>query len=389
MDYYCGQSGGALLGEGGYGCVFYPAINCKGIEDNNKNFVSKLTLHDKNSIREIDIGKKIQKIKNYMNNFNPVIKSCIIEQKKIKSTSSTKQCELFTKNKKYKKKIIILKMPYINGISLLDHMINTKNSQFIVNNIISSYSYLLKSIAILKKNKICHFDIKGDNILFDNQKKLPIIIDFGLSIDTTTISLNNLTKFFYVFAPEYYFWPLEVHYLNFLLHKNINPSKQDLQNIAKEYTNNNRALLPFSDKFKIKFQRLCYVQLKYYNNIDEIVKRINLLLNYWKTWDNYGISIMFLKIIRYIFYNNGFTKNKFITFFSQLLLKNMHPDPLSRMSPIQTLQFFNTFLNNKDINNISTFKAITDLFIKNRTLISKKITNELKLNELLTTRIML
>ena len=280
-------------------------------------------------------------------------------------------------------------MPYINGISLLDHMINTKNSQFIVNNIISSYSYLLKSIAILKKNKICHFDIKGDNILFDNQKKLPIIIDFGLSIDTTTISLNNLTKFFYVFAPEYYFWPLEVHYLNFLLHKNINPSKQDLQNIAKEYTNNNRALLPFSDKFKIKFQRLCYVQLKYYNNIDEIVKRINLLLNYWKTWDNYGISIMFLKIIRYIFYNNGFTKNKFITFFSQLLLKNMHPDPLSRMSPIQTLQFFNTFLNNKDINNISTFKAITDLFIKNRTLISKKITNELKLNELLTTRIML
>ena len=62
MD-FAAQSGGALLGEGGYGCVFYPAINCKGIEDTNQNFVSKLTLHDKNSTREIDIGKKNTKNK--------------------------------------------------------------------------------------------------------------------------------------------------------------------------------------------------------------------------------------------------------------------------------------------------------------------------------------
>ena len=34
--------GGKKLAEGGYGCVFHPEINCKGLETDNMQYVSKI-----------------------------------------------------------------------------------------------------------------------------------------------------------------------------------------------------------------------------------------------------------------------------------------------------------------------------------------------------------
>ena len=48
--------------------------------------------------------------------------------------------------------------------------------------IIHSYVYLLFSIYILDKYGIIHYDLKGENIMYDTTHKKPIIIDFGLSI---------------------------------------------------------------------------------------------------------------------------------------------------------------------------------------------------------------
>ena len=34
--------------------------------------------------------------------------------------------------------------------------------------------------VLLQKIKVCHFDIKAQNIVYDVEKSLPIMIDFGL-----------------------------------------------------------------------------------------------------------------------------------------------------------------------------------------------------------------
>ena len=54
------------------------------------------------------------------------------------------------------------------------------------------------------------------NILYSIQKKMPIIIDYGLSINMNNINNMNLNEVFYTYAPQYYVWPLEVHYLGLL-----------------------------------------------------------------------------------------------------------------------------------------------------------------------------
>ena len=57
------MKGGKLLSEGGYGCVFFPSINCNGSSMKTKKYVSKIQKYDKSAKNEIKIGKKTEKSK--------------------------------------------------------------------------------------------------------------------------------------------------------------------------------------------------------------------------------------------------------------------------------------------------------------------------------------
>ena len=85
---------------------------------------------------------------------------------------------------------------------------------------------------------------------------------------------------------------------------------------------------------------------------------------------------MFLRIICLLNYN-GFKENVFTTFFSEILTKNIHPDPTKRYSIDETKFKFSKFLYDKNINNIVSFKEVVKLFQKNK----KSINKELLLNK--------
>ncbi len=378
MYIYINMDGGALIAEGGFGCVHYPALDCDGNEINDKKIISKLQIYNKNARNEIKISNLLKKINGFMNHFSPIVGTCFMEKKKLK----TKDCEVVEKHYKMDKKLILMKMIYVNGSSLLRYMIDHKNSKYIVNNIINGYNHLLKSLKLLIKSKICHFDLKGDNILFNEDMNLPIIIDYGISIQIDDIRLNTLRDYFYVYGPEYYIWPLDVHYLCFIINENPNPTKNELKNICVDYVKYNRGLKSLSPEFKKKYLNACYKQLLRYNKI-EYKKRINKLLNYWTTWDNYALSIMYMRFFSYI-YEDGFIENNFLKFFSKLLLRNIHPNPRKRLSVEETIVTFNTFLYKKDVNNLWTFENIADIFAKNRDDISKKLSKDIKMNQFLT-----
>ena len=71
--------------------------------------------------------------------------------------------------------------------------------------------------------------------------------------------MNNIYKLklnevFYTYAPQYYVWPLEVHYLGLLFNVSKEPTEEDLKNLAKTYVDNNKALnKSFSPNFLKKF----------------------------------------------------------------------------------------------------------------------------------------
>ena len=53
------KSGGGFLAQGGYGCVYYPEVNCQGKDTNNKNFLTPN--YRKNNIRKHKVRlKKIE-----------------------------------------------------------------------------------------------------------------------------------------------------------------------------------------------------------------------------------------------------------------------------------------------------------------------------------------
>ena len=366
------MKGGKLLSEGGFGCVFNPSIKCNGSEDSSK-FVSKIQRNDNSAKNEIEIGSILTSIPEYKSHFAPVVSYCNIDVGEIKDKDKNK-CMLF--KKKNTKSYIMMKLDYVDGMEFLKYMVKNANSVQIINNIINSFNNLLRSISLLVNKKIVHYDLKGSNILYSEEKKIPLIIDFGLSINMNNIDKINLNSIFYTYAPQYYVWPLEVHYLGLLFNVEKEPTEEQLKSLVKEYVSSNKGInKSFSQFFLKKYEKLCLEQLKIYNGM-KFDKRVEFLMNFWDTWDNYSLSITYLRFIKYLAIE-GFYENSFLKFMGKLLLQNIHPNPLKRLSLIDTTHTFNGFLYKEEINVESTFEELTGEFIKNKKNINKRLSKHM------------
>jgi len=123
----------------------------------------------------------------------------------------------------------------------------------------------------------------------------------------------------------------------------------------------------FSKEFLKNYEEICVDVLEEYRNgVFEIIDIINKC---WKTWDNYSLSIMYLRIIYYLninFKNNipvkSFISNSFTVDFTKLLLRNIHPNPRFRYDVTSTKNKFTDFFYDENINNISNFQQILTQF---------------------------
>ena len=373
--FYISMKGGKLLSEGGFGCVFNPSMKCDGSSDSEK-FVSKIQRYDNSAKNEIAIGKILSSIVEYKSHFAPIISHCNVDIGQIKDKDKNK-CMLFKKRKT--QNYVMMKLDYVEGMEFLQYMIKNANSVQIINNIINSFNVLLRSISLLVNKKIVHYDLKGSNILYSTKKNIPLIIDFGLSIDMSSINNKSLKEVFYTYAPQYYVWPLEVHYLGLLFNVDKEPSEEALSNLAKEYVKNNKGINKnFSPNFLKKYEKSCLEQLKVYSQM-RFEERVKFIMNYWNTWDNYALSITYLRFLRYLAMQ-GFYENSFIKFMGKLLLQNIHPNPNKRLSLVDTTHTFNGFLYKEQIDVDATFEELTDEFIKNKENINKNLKNHRKLD---------
>ena len=373
--------GGDKIGEGSYGCVYHPAINKDGSDTENKKYVSKIQKNNKYADNERKIGELITKIDGYINHFAPVVHKEFLKTTKIKK-NFFKDCSVLKDSKK-KESLILMKMEYINGDDFIEYLIKNKGSIDIVKNLISSYTHLLTSIKLLTDAKIIHYDLKGDNILFNKDKEIPIMIDFGLSITmdeliNQNISIETLKKYFYVYGADYYVWPIEVHYLCFLLHVNETPSNEDINKICDEFVKENVAItLNFSKNFIASYKKKCIKVLESLNKLT-FSEKINKVLSSWYTWDNYSLSIIYLLFVYYLNIN-GYLKNNLIINFSEILLTNIDPDSSDRLDVVKTKSKFTEFLYNLNMSNVMNLNEVKEMFVYNRDNIEKALKNQKKL----------
>jgi len=374
--------GGDKIGEGSYGCIYHPALNKDGSESENKKFVSKIQKDNKYANNEIKIGELVSKIDGYINHFAPILMKENMKITKVRKNFFN-DCSALEDEDKKTNKLIMMKMEYINGEEFIDYLIKNKENITIVKNLISSYTHLLTSIKLLTDIRVIHFDIKGDNILFNKDKEIPIMIDFGLSINMNelinqSISVERLRKFFYVFGPDYYIWPIEVHYICYLLNVNEDPTEKDIRKICDEYVDNNIPLkINCSTDFIKSYRKSCKDVLMDINKLT-FGERINKVLSSWYTWDNYSLSIIYLQFIYYLNIT-GYIKNNLIIKFSELLLTNINPDPKKRLNVLKTKQNFTEFLYNLNIDSVINFQEVKEMFLFNKQNIKKALKQQKKL----------
>ena len=212
-----------------------------------------------------------------------------------------------------------------------DETVSSYNLMSIVFDI---YERIMDSIQLLIKFKIVHYDLKENNILIEKIQQLPYIIDFGLSIDigrlleykwsdkyeeadgskskaskkidsevlyssgsSKILKDNYLWKqHFYIHAPDYFAWPIEVHIMTYLINEHSTLTDESLRKICYDYIANNRAITYMSRDFKKKMFDISVATFSRFIQQPR-EKVLNELIKYWDKWDIYAINIMFLKII--------------------------------------------------------------------------------------------
>jgi serine/threonine protein kinase len=201
-------------------------------------------------------------------------------------------------------------------------------SYYVLSILFDLYERITDSIQLLIKYKIVHYDLKENNILIEKRHQLPYIIDFGLSIDVsrlqehpwsekqedhskTTIHSDILyqtqsskifqynylwRQHFYVHAPDYFLWPIEVHLMTYLINESDTLTQDNLQKICYEYVSNNKAITYMSREFKKNTFEISVATFSRF--IDQPREQVlNELLKYWDKWDIYAVNIMFLKTL--------------------------------------------------------------------------------------------
>jgi serine/threonine protein kinase len=327
-----------LLSQGGFGCVYYPGIKCDGKTDPRKNVVTKLQRRNFNAENEIKIGKLVRRIPNYRLFYLPVVKSCPVSLREI-DNSVISECEIVSRSDKLK--YVLMEIPYVSNLPFFGIISDVSvGKKRLILTMTESFRFLLDAIGYLLDDGIVHFDIKGENILYNTVSNEPQLIDFGISIPINEIGAKNLKDYFYTYAPEYYVWPMEVHIINFLLHETKKElTYRDAASIATSYAKSNSALNVFSPDFRRMYLENCKKTADIYVGVPR-KDALSTLIGMYGTWDCYALSVMYLKSLKYLF-AEGFHHNPMIIRFSQILLLNVSADFDKRLGIEETKKKFN------------------------------------------------
>jgi len=202
--------------------------------------------------REVTISNKIKQIPNYQEYFVPTESSCSIQSIKVKRKSSS-----------YETTFTLLTMPYLKQVDVLFD--------------ITTYNTLTYAVEQLIENNLVHFDIKLDNILFTPK---PFLIHFDMSLDMNDINFSN-----FMYDPKQYTWPIEVHLLCYMTHHSWSESR--LEKVCKEVCKHSPVLTQ-------EYASQC---IQHYAYVWKLPRKevMDTLIEGWKTWDMYALTILLLQ----------------------------------------------------------------------------------------------
>tara|TARA_Y100000389_G_scaffold204246_1_gene255837 strand:- start:30001 stop:31128 length:1128 start_codon:yes stop_codon:yes gene_type:complete len=334
-----------LLAQGGFGCVYYPALS--GKLRNKKQFVTKVQRNDSAAQNEISIGKKILSYEKYKLFFLPVIASwnLTINSSNIKAFEN---CDVITRaNNSYK----AMDIPYIQSADFVTEINSLLPRQRLLV-LMETFKMLLLAVNILQSLKVVHFDLKMGNVLFKRDTNLPRIADFGISIydcdslflrekgNRLSDALKRLRKYFYIYTAEYRVWCLDIVVLSWIANKEQWDSAS-AEIIMADIVENKERLSFMPSSVLAAMLTTTQVQLNKYAAM-ELPDLANYLLSQWRTWDTYSIGMIYFEVQDDLKDNQ---ESVFLKKWRSLLTVCTSPDPEMRVDTLDAKkQFEDLFL---------------------------------------------
>ena len=279
-----------LLAQGSFGCIYHPGLTCDH-EPLDTEYVTKIhSSEEKSAENEIAVSKKVQTIPNYELYFSPVLQSCEVNLAKV-DKEEVEKCN-FIKTDIDKKKPITYtstKIRFIKGNSLLDYIKQHRK----YSTISFLYKTLCENVKKLAEKEIVHFDLRENNMIV-SKKGIPIIIDFGISIDFSNKDFS-LKKTFYAFTTKYKPWCIEIVLICFIAHHN--PSQVTSEKIM-EIFDEVMELNDFANKPYLKEEFPEYRE-KFKTKISTKPRQelLDYLLSTYKRWDLYSVTILLIQML--------------------------------------------------------------------------------------------
>ena len=297
---------------------------------------SKILAYNFFSINEINIGNIINKIPYKSNYYDIIINYDFIDIGKI-GKNMIENVQL-NNNKQY----IISHYNNEKYIDFQDFLFNNPDKKQFLLNILNSYSNLLNSLITLNDKNVCFFDLNTYNIVF-LENSMPILQNFQNGLIISELN-ESYIKQIIENTEIYTYKSLEVHVLFYLIiNEQETLSFSFIECICENYVKNMYVLNLFSQKYKDSYEKECVETLKKYINVPKS-EIINDILKYYKYWDNYSLTIIYLHIFGNI--SRFFSlKNTFINKFTLLLTKNIHPNPSKRETLSNSKQNFELLFN--------------------------------------------
>jgi len=323
------MKGGALRGQGTYGCVFQPALLCRGSKNpTDENKVGKITSYQ-DAKNELKIAKHLRSIPNYKDFF--IISdtdSCIPRAKSKQTDPDMEKCK-FSENVSLDTTIQLI-MPY-GGLPL--SRINIDPSHF------DFFHFMEQTLTIgtvLVLNDVCHFDFWGQNILFD-KTNTPRLIDFGFTFQPSKLLPSDLYFRWRELAYDYDTEPPEVTLMHAL--------QQGIQ--IEEALMQLKQQLPALHNLSV----ICAVspnkwisQLHKWSRVSQSFQQqdwYNCWKTYWPGFDAWSIGAVLLQILETQLRFKGFeASQKWLEQGPRIknILKGMcYPDPAYRLDAVEAL----------------------------------------------------
>jgi serine/threonine protein kinase len=331
-------NGGKLLGQGTYGCVFYPSLKCsstsKDVNDKKlESGVSKVFKKESHMVEELVETQKIKTMDRKGKFTNKVLGSCGVSSSSI-DKNEIERCRISKKGLSNRN---LYQIVYEHKGVDLNHFIKT--TPYAIEETFHYIHNLLKGIKILIDNKYIHLDLKPDNILITDTNKA-LLIDFGLG--RLFKNLYDMKESDFLLSYDYTWYAPEFKvYYNLMDEDGMSTDSSFLKTLIKQ-TSKNYDDEELFDRYSVKTELKSFVSKlgKDRQDIEKSDSALKLYFdrNFAHKADVFAIGMVMHKILKHSDADlNDFELEEN---FKDIIFRAAHPNPFERYTIDELIENF-------------------------------------------------